>query len=425
MKNRIFSVAVAAVTAIGSAVAPLAPVLGRVVLPSIAIAAVPLSTACSKCKKSVNAPLTRELLDRSLEIGTQFLLNNQKPEGNFNYEYDWKKKKLSEDDNQVRQVGAVWGLALIYHAMREDGRSAEDAAAVATAFEKSLEYFDSKAESTAAGERFFRYPGEKKGATGSIALLALGLVDFLRAGPPLTAERSAELHSKLDGYLAQLVRARRADGFFSGDYAIADGAPSGANNPYADGEAMLAMAKAAKYMGRDDLRPLALESAEKGWQAHVVEARKLDDDSATTKGFYQWSTMTFYELATSGWPETEQWNARILELADWMVDVHKTLTRTRNTGYAYEGIIHAWQIASSTGDEARTRKLGNVIDKGMAKLISWQVGSPIANECIGAPPNDPLAIGGVQNHAEDPPLRIDVTQHQMHAVILARRYFRK
>jgi len=26
------------------------------------------------------------------------------------------------------------------------------------------------------------------------------------------------------------------------------------------------------------------------------------------------------------------------------------------------------------------------------------------------------------NHKEEPPLRIDVTQHQMHAVILARRY---
>ena len=31
----------------------------------------------------------------------------------------------------------------------------------------------------------------------------------------------------------------------------------------------------------------------------------------------------------------------------------------------------------------------------------------------------PLAVGGVMNHKRQPPLRIDVTQHQMHAVIQA------
>ena len=41
------------------------------------------------------------------------------------------------------------------------------------------------------------------------------------------------------------------------------------------------------------------------------------------------------------------------------------------------------------------------------------------------PTDDPPAIGGVQNHRRESPLRIDVTQHQMHAVILAHRYVYK
>ena len=176
-------------------------------------------------------------------------------------------------------------------------------------------------------------------------------------------------------------------------------------------------------MGRDDLRPRALASAQAGWQGHVVEARKVAADSNTTKGYYQWSTMSFFELATSGWPDTDPWTGRVLDLADWMVDVHQVLGRGRNTGYAFEGLIHAWQLADASGDSARATKLGRVIDRGMTKLISWQVGSPIANDCIGGAPSDPLALGGVQNHREEPALRIDVTQHQMHAVILARRYY--
>ena len=36
--------------------------------------------------------------------------------------------------------------------------------------------------------------------------------------------------------------------------------------------------------------------------------------------------------------------------------------------------------------------------------------------------NKKTAVGGVMNHKEEPYLRIDVTQHQMHAVILAKKY---
>ena len=36
--------------------------------------------------------------------------------------------------------------------------------------------------------------------------------------------------------------------------------------------------------------------------------------------------------------------------------------------------------------------------------------------------DDIKAVGGVQNAAFEPALRIDVTQHQMHATLLARRY---
>jgi hypothetical protein len=39
------------------------------------------------------------------------------------------------------------------------------------------------------------------------------------------------------------------------------------------------------------------------------------------------------------------------------------------------------------------------------------------------PTDDEKAIGGVQNHRAMAPLRIDVAQHRIHAVILARRYY--
>ena len=133
--------------------------------------------------------------------------------------------------------------------------------------------------------------------------------------------------------------------------------------------------------------------------------------------------MAFFEIATSGWPNTKRYGDYVIDLANWMIDVHKTLKRRRNTAYAYEGIIHAYQLAIQRNDTKHIEKFARVIETGLTKLTSWQVGSPLMNKFIRRRLTDnPLAIGGVQNHPRESPLRIDVVQHQMHAVILARRY---
>jgi UDP-N-acetylmuramoyl-tripeptide--D-alanyl-D-alanine ligase len=387
-------------------------VLGLVV----ALLAAPVM-ACSATSWDWGAGIDRAILDESLVLGTEFLLNNQKPEGNFNYEYDWKTRKQNPDDNQVRQVGAMWGLALIYHSERDPR--------VAEALERSIKYFAIHSVVQLNGARYIVYPGTKKGQTGCTALAVLTLVDYLRADPPhLTDQQRASYQGLLDEYLAHLIWLRKENGRWHDSYNQGDGSPQGnSSNPYVDGEALLALIKAAKYAGHEELRDLILHSAEAGYWNNVVLARALHPDSSTTKGYYQWSSMAFFEIATTGWPGTEKLAPRVIELADWMIDTHHTLRRQRNTAYAYEGIIHAYELARRAGDEEHIFKLGHVIDAGLGKITSWQVGGPTANAYIREhPTDDPLAIGGIQNHRSEAPLRIDVTQHQMHAVILARRY---
>jgi UDP-N-acetylmuramoyl-tripeptide--D-alanyl-D-alanine ligase len=388
-----------------------------------------LLVACSSSAPHVDAPppcaehlptpttVDRAVLGESLALGATYLLANQKPAGNFTYEYDWTTKSFSPGDSPVRQAGAMWGLALIYH----DAPSPEVAAAV----DRAIEFFASNSKVTPAGERYIVYPGTREGRTGAIALATLALIDYVRADPPhLDAQQRDRLDTLLDEYIAQLVRSQRPEGGWHQGYAHDDGVPFGANNPYADGEAILAYVKAAKYLGREALRAPGVEAAEAGYRDNIVAALAEHPDSNITKGFYQWSSMAFYEIATSGWPDADVWPQRVIDLADWMIDVHQTLRRPRNTAYAYEGMILAWELARSAGDDDHVRSIGRVIEVGLSKLTSWQVGGPTQNPCIAATPtDDPFAIGGVQNHGKDPLLRIDVTQHQMHAVILARRYY--
>ena len=365
-------------------------------------------------------PLNPVILDRSLELGTQFLLNHQKPEGNFNYTYDWVKKTYHPGDNQVRQAGVTWGLALIYN----DSPNPK----VGEAVEKAMDFFARNSKLTHDGQRYVAYPEEKAGKIGTVALCALTYIDYLRAAKwKIPEEKFRQYRQHLSEYLEFLITARIQTGPTAGlwhkNYSIADGHPYGKSSPYFDGESLLALIKAAKYMGREDLRPIIIASADAGYHHNIQEALREDPDSSITKGYYQWSSMIFFEIATSGWSNTEKYGDYVINLANWMIDVHKTLRKTRNTAYAYEGIIHAYQLAIERNDTEHIQKFARVIETGLTKLTSWQVGSPLMNSFIrNHPTDDPLAMGGVQNHRRESPLRIDVTQHQMHAVILARRY---
>ena len=97
-------------------------------------------------------------------------------------------------------------------------------------------------------------------------------------------------------------------------------------------------------------------------------------------------------------------------------------------GYAYEGIVPAWtwisHVVSQNDDDpnlAKTaRKLQCTIEKGMSKLMSWQVGMGAEKQAESLW-NGIDGLGGVQNAKDESGLRIDVTQHQMHATILTRR----
>lgn len=368
------------------------------------------SPAGGSCQKRLN----RATLDASIRLGTRFLLAHQKPAGNFDYEFDWQTQRNSEDDQEVRQAGALWGLTLLY----QDDKRPELAAAI----ERAFEFFDSNSR-RAKGVRCVAYPGSSAGRMGTTALITLSLIEYLRAAQDLAADKRSLFETRLDEYLKMLVRSVQPSGLWYGEYDVKTCKPQGEPSPYSDGEALLALVKAAKYLERKNLLPTIMIAAAAGKKVNIDEALAREPDSDVTKGYYQWSTMAFYELATSEFPDVAVYGDTVLTLADWMIDEHAVLTRLRNTGYAYEGIIHAYALAKQRHDSVRQAKYGCVIDLGLEHIMSWQVGGPVSNRfTAGASSNDPRALGGVQNAAFDPALRVDVTQHQMHATLLARRY---
>ena len=157
------------------------------------------------------------------------------------------------------------------------------------------------------------YPGDSQGSTGTIALVSLALIEWLKSDESI--ENRAQYEADLSEYLSFLRSLRMENGQFSHVFNIKwfwSGNPS----PYFDGEALLALTKAAKYMNDSERIPDIMDSAEAMYTQNVTLALQKDKDSNTTKGFYQWGSMAFYEIFTAKW---EGRNRMPNELLKWHI----------------------------------------------------------------------------------------------------------
>jgi hypothetical protein len=373
--------------------------------------------------------MNRDLLTRTFELGTNFMVRNQKPGGNFNYMYDWLKRQWVDDDNQVRQAGVLWGIALCHKYKPTKETKA--------ALEKGFKFWYDRTIDGPENTLTVRYASDEKTSTGTLALIALAMTEYLTTEKNLPAAPKAEMTKKLEGYLAHLKWLQRTNGHFPDGYIISEQRRSDRSSPYFDGETLLCLSKAAKYLGYNDLVPVIEKGARGCAETYTIKAWKKDPDSKDTKGFYQWSSMTFAEYYEAKWKDYELFGDATLALGWWMIHTHDVLDRNRNHAYAQEGLISAYRIAKARGDMKAMVDLLYIIDRSFYKLTSWQIGGPLVEAnpfLVENKTDDPVALGGIMNSAkaypDKPPekgdtrheLRIDVTQHQMHAVTLALRH---
>eukprot|EP00536_Pseudo-nitzschia_multiseries_P006896 jgi/Psemu1/194138/e_gw1.153.3.1 len=371
--------------------------------------------------------LTKSLLTESLELGCEYIARNQKAEtGNFNYQYDFVTHTLDDDDSPVRQAGALWGITLCF-------QSLPDNASYRNAVERGIAFFRGHTvDGPAEGSRMVVYPGfENESQSGVNALYGLALVDCLatiREHPDAAAAIAIvprELETELDGILRFLVYLQQDNGHFAEAYDREEEEKSEDSSPYYDGETMLCLVKAARHLGDDhrDLVPLIERTAPVLAKAYTVDAWREDGpDSSLTKGFYQWSSMVFQEYYFAEWENYEYFGDCLLVLAHWIIHTHEILERQLNTGYAFEGIVSAYNVARVRGHTEALADLGYAIDEGLYKLTGWQVGGPLAHTnsfLVSHPTDERIAIGGIMSARDEAPLRIDTTQHQMHAVMMA------
>lgn len=377
---------------------------------------------------ALNAPktLTRDILLESLQLGCTNIAENQHDAGNFNYQYNFVTKQMDHDDNEVRQAGALWGLAMCFQFDPSNEKYLKGT-------EKGIQFFMDHSVSDEGTIRI-RYPNDRAPTsnTGTNALFALTMIEYLRTITGASsnkvinvdAEFVDRVKTNLAGVVRHLQQMQLPNKHFAERYIFSQNKKSQNSSPYMDGETMLCLVKAAKYIdGYAHLIPMIEDAAPVLAKTYTIDAwAKGVHDSDQTKGFYQWSSMFLTEYHHAGWSNAEMFGDFVIMLGHWIIHTHEILYRKRNTGYAYEGIISAYEIAKSRGLEAATSNFEATIDKGLHSLCTWQVGSPLAHEnrfLVEHPTTEAIAIGGVMNAKNEAPLRIDTTQHQMHALMMA------
>ncbi len=379
-------------------------------------------------------PLTAEMLEEAIEAAGTYLRNQQLPEGNFRYAYDFIADAQEEKDNQVRQAGVLWSVCNLnrYRFTEETRRSAL----------LGMDFFlRSQRGLPDAPQVVVTYKGETIIRTGMVALFCLALVDFLEGQERyLTEPQKQPFLLALENNLKFLQYQELENGSWREEYELngvrlpEDIAPF---SSYFDGECLLAYAKAARfYQARPALTPpIPLEERLRDalprlLRKYTVECFVPEGDTDYTKGFYQWGAMACHQTALL-LPQDQEIQKLALEgalaLSWWQIFGHKVEGRAGNTGYAVEGLVATILLAQQAGRQEEAEFLRQRTEGLLLRLMTWQVGGPLAtyNPLFRAWEGriPPRAFGGITSTADSSFIRIDVVQHQLHAMLLALQAF--
>lgn len=361
------------------------------------------------------APVDRRTLVLAVEAARAYYLNHQKAEGNFVYSRDILSGEVEDDDNQVRQAGALWGLS----ALNRDRPTNDTRSAVV----RGLDFFFRCTQPLAMGHSAPVYPDDDSVKSGTVALVCLAITELWRGQEPYLTDLARGLYDTwLTTYLEYLRAMEMENGSWGKEYYVKSNQRLPQASPYYDGECLLAYCKAARYMGRNDLIPKIEKIAPLLAERYTLDTWKEDIDSEATKGFFQWGCMAFAEYVQAGWKNADTIGDAALALAWWQLHEHRVLLRRGNTAYSLEGLLAAWQVAEIRHDSVAMQEIRDAIEDILSTLLTWQVGGPLQkyNSFLNTLLRiDPIATGGIMNAADSGVIRIDVVQHQVNAMLMA------
>lgn len=374
-----------------------------------------------------------EALDEAIEAARIYYQNHQLPDGNFRYGLDLTDDVEIDDDNPVRQAGALWGLSVLTRdRFTENSRRA---------LILGLDFFMRAMRPVNEGrDMAVTYCSQKRIKTGMVALFCLAVTDFLEGQHQyLSEELRAPYIDALRRNLSFLRSLELEDGswreLYDHEVTPEERQLLTESSPYFDGESLLAYVTALRYFRRhpqyggvDGLEERVFYAVPRLFKKYAHDALAAGGDTDLSKGFYQWGCMASAIIGEdySGTPAAKQSAEGSLALTWWQIYENCVEYREGNTGYAVEGLVSAWRIAQQQQREEDAAIIRATVERILGRLLTWQVGTVRSkyNQFLvfWQEKGSKRAFGGVLAVRNSGYIRIDNVQHQLHAMLLARRY---
>lgn len=351
-------------------------------------------------------PLTTEATQAIIADGKDWLIRAQEENGHFRYEYDPVENTYSEDDNTVRQAGALYELGEL---ARREGTIEAD---TKTAIERSITFFENLSREDTYNGYTFKCVGEpssiRKCKLGSTSLVLAGMLGYLEANP-----KAWDTHRALvEDYLSFILAMKKDGAGFRNEYRIGKTTQRDAESGFSNGEAFMALARFYNHEKRAEIATV-LTNVFPYLQSEAFETSK-----------YLWVMAGIKDLMTT--LPNPAYVPYVDTFTAWRVlGAHSQRTTTENYCAYAEGIASAYSILKDAIPIDRATTLRSELDYWNAKHARFQI-TPLDERMLiisGGKvmlrdvPNIETANGGFMTSYGTPTQRIDFTQHCISAYL--------
>lgn len=321
-----------------------------------------------------------------------WFVHNQKPEGDFNYETVVSTGELREGNNIVRQAGALYGIAQSYSFTKNKE--------LKKVLEKGFAYFKNVTTTPSAGE------------TNTVALLVLGLVEYLEVDTSHQTTEYMEYLMRLSDYL---VSTQRSSGAYINAYT-----PKEIESDYNNGETMYALIRSYRLTQKE---------------THLLSVKRMANYAIYYYGkqkfnasFFSWGMAGFSYLYAID-PDPRYVSFLKINAGKYMEnrgsEYEQFLSGKNNdvippgSAVFLEGVNHvAWAVKEK--DPTLYKKLKQHVQSVLKFLFTYEIGSPYGKFTSL---NDQV-YGAVCSQATCETTRIDFIQHHMSAMLLYLKFLK-
>jgi hypothetical protein len=281
---------------------------------------------------TTTTPLTQKEMHSVITEGISWMLEAQEESGHFRYEYVPYEDVYLQDDNIVRQGGALFILGETYR------KNPDVVSGMDEGIEKAIEYFESLSVSDTKDD--FRCVANTEGSgtckLGATALVLLGILGYVEGNP----SKESTYEDLIEDYTTYILSAQKDEGGFSNAYRKTKGFEP-EESPFSNGEALLALVRAYQY--EED--------------AQVKES--IDDaflylkDKEFDSALYLWAMAALKDMERL-WPNPV-YVSYTHEFTEWRMARATRTPKDRNTCAYIEGVTSAYSIVPES--DASTRSL--------------------------------------------------------------------